>query len=84
MLAERGVHSVFLEGGSRTVSQYFERRGIDLLHVHVAPMILGSGIPGFSLPEVEKVTLARRMTIDHFLLDGELLVECREPDGSDD
>lgn len=77
VLLARGIHSVFLEGGSTTLSKFFDARAIDLLHVHFAPIILGSGIPSFSLPEVEKVQLARRMTTAHFVLDGELLIECR-------
>ena len=73
----RGIHSIFLEGGSTTLSRYFDLAAIDLLHVHFAPVILGSGISSFSLPEVETVQLARRMTTAHFVLDGELLIECR-------
>jgi len=73
----RGIHSIFLEGGSTTLSRYFDLVAIDLLHVHFAPVILGSGISSFSLPEVETVQLAHRMTTAHFVLDGELLIECR-------
>lgn len=76
-LAARGVHSLFVEGGGRTLSGFLAAGAIDLLHVHVTPRILGSGVPGFVLPEVPQIAQARRLTAEHFDLDGELLFVCR-------
>ncbi|MFT5284769.1 MAG: riboflavin-specific deaminase-like protein [Planctomycetota bacterium] len=77
-LTQRGLNSIFIEGGSQTISKFFTRDCIDILHVHIAPVILGSGISGFALPVIEHVQHARRMQMEHFILDGELLMECRE------
>ena len=77
-LIRRRLHSVFIEGGSVTVSRFFDQRSLDLLHLHLAPVILGSGVSSFCLPEVLHIESARRMLMEHFLLDGELLIECRD------
>lgn len=76
-LAERGIVSIFLEGGAQTLSRFLEKGALDLLHVHIAPMILGSGISSFSLPEAMKVQDGRQFHMMHYDMDGELLLECR-------
>lgn len=50
-LAERGLHRVLVEGGGQTVSQFLRTGTLTHLHVLVAPVILGRGVAGFSLPE---------------------------------
>lgn len=49
-LAARGLGKIFVEGGGRTVSAFLAAGCLDRLHLTVAPIILGSGIPAFSLP----------------------------------
>jgi len=44
---------VFVEGGGVTVSCFLNAGLLDRLHVMVAPMIIGSGRPAFSLPEID-------------------------------
>lgn len=79
-LASRGLHSLFIEGGGQTLSGFLAAGRVDLLHLHVAPIILGSGVPAFVLPEVARLSHARRLRAEHFDLGGELLLVCR-PDG---
>ncbi|MGK7868725.1 RibD family protein [Falsiroseomonas sp. E2-1-a20] len=50
-LAARGLGKIFVEGGGRTVSAFLAAGCLDRLHLTVAPVILGSGIPAFTLPE---------------------------------
>jgi riboflavin-specific deaminase-like protein len=50
-LAARGLRRIFVEGGGRTVSAFLAAGCLDRLHVTLAPVILGSGIPAFTLPE---------------------------------
>lgn len=76
-LGRLGLHSVFVEGGGRTLSTFLQEERMDVLHVHVAPRILGSGVSSFSLPEVMTVQDGRHFAMEHFSLDGELLLECR-------
>jgi diaminohydroxyphosphoribosylaminopyrimidine deaminase / 5-amino-6-(5-phosphoribosylamino)uracil reductase len=55
MLAVRGLTRIFVEGGGRTVSAFLLGGYLDHLHLTVAPIILGSGRPAFSLPEVPSI-----------------------------
>lgn len=50
-----GLRRVFVEGGGRTVSAFLTGGRLDRLHVIVAPMIIGSGYPAFTLPAVERL-----------------------------
>lgn len=49
-LAARGLPKLFVEGGGVTVSRFLAAGGLDRLHVTVAPLLLGSGVPAFTLP----------------------------------
>ena len=51
-----GLARVFVEGGGRTVSAFLGAGRLDRLHVMVAPMIIGSGYPAFTLPEVDRLS----------------------------
>lgn len=54
-LAARGLRRVFVEGGGVTVSRFLEAGCLDRLHLTVAPVLLGSGIPAFTLPTVARI-----------------------------
>ncbi|MGG5817977.1 RibD family protein [Falsiroseomonas sp. HW251] len=54
-LAARGLTRIFVEGGGRTVSAFLAAGLLDRLHLTVAPVILGSGIPAFSLPQAARI-----------------------------
>jgi riboflavin-specific deaminase-like protein len=54
-LASRGLTRIFVEGGGLTVSRFLAAGCLDRLHVTVAPVLLGSGIPAFTLPEVARI-----------------------------
>lgn len=75
-LRERAVHSIYLEGGSATLSSFLQARCIDLLQVHIAAMVLGAGIPSFTLPPVDHVRHGLQFTMDHSMLDGHALLSC--------
>ncbi|MCC6719738.1 MAG: RibD family protein, partial [Acetobacteraceae bacterium] len=53
-LAGRGLRRIFVEGGGITVSRFLAAGALDRLHVTVAPLLLGSGIPAFTLPGVAR------------------------------
>jgi diaminohydroxyphosphoribosylaminopyrimidine deaminase / 5-amino-6-(5-phosphoribosylamino)uracil reductase len=50
-LAARGLRRVFVEGGGVTVSRFLAAGLLDRLHLTIAPLLLGSGIPAFVLPD---------------------------------
>ncbi|WP_439595635.1 RibD family protein [Falsiroseomonas sp.] len=59
-LAARGWTRIFVEGGGRTVSAFLGAGLLDRLHLTVAPIILGSGIPAFSLPPAKRIAQGLR------------------------
>jgi len=50
VLQARGLRVLFVEGGGITVSRFVAQGCIDRLHLSVAPVLIGSGRPGLSLP----------------------------------
>lgn len=50
-LAQRGLKRVFVEGGGLTVSRFLAAGLLERLHVTLAPLLLGGGIPSFTLPD---------------------------------
>jgi len=75
-LAERGLHRILIEGGAHTVSRFMTAGCLDRLHVTVAPIIFGSGRPGFILPPVERADQALRAPMRIYQLDDEVLFDC--------
>jgi riboflavin-specific deaminase-like protein len=75
-LAARGLHRILIEGGAHTVSRFLAAGCLDRLHVTVAPIIFGSGKPGFILPPVERADQALRVPMRIHQLDDEVLFDC--------
>jgi len=59
-LRARGLRRVLVEGGGVTVSRFLQAGVLDRLHVTVAPMLMGSGRPGLTLPPIESLDQALR------------------------
>jgi diaminohydroxyphosphoribosylaminopyrimidine deaminase / 5-amino-6-(5-phosphoribosylamino)uracil reductase len=59
-LAERGLRRVFVEGGGVTVSRFLEAGVLDRLHITIAPLLIGDGIPAFPLPPAQALADGRR------------------------
>lgn len=75
VLADFGLKRVFVEGGGLTVSGFLTSGLLDHLHVMVAPMIIGSGRPAFSLPEIEKLDSALRPSANMVDLGSDMLFD---------
>jgi diaminohydroxyphosphoribosylaminopyrimidine deaminase/5-amino-6-(5-phosphoribosylamino)uracil reductase len=75
-LAECGFRRVLIEGGADTVSRFLTAKCLDRLHIMVAPIILGSGRPGFTLPPIKRVDEALLMPMQVHQLDDEVLFDC--------
>lgn len=72
-----GFKKILIEGGATTVSQFIDAGAIDRLHLLVAPVILGSGVPGLSLKPIDAVDEGHRPTTRvHVLDDGDVLFDC--------
>jgi riboflavin biosynthesis pyrimidine reductase len=74
-LASRGLKRIFVEGGGITVSRFLAAGALDRLHVTVAPLLLGSGIPSFTLPGVPKPEDGLRLSWEVYRLGADLLFD---------
>ena len=83
VLADFGLRKIFVEGGGLTVSEFLNADLLDRLHVMVAPMIIGSGRPAFSLPEIRKLDSALRPNAQMVNLGSDMLfdLDFRRPAG---
>jgi len=75
-LAARGFRRILIEGGADTVSRFLAAGCLDRLHVVVAPLILGAGPAGITLPPVRRVDDALRPPMRAHLLGAEVLWDC--------
>ena len=60
LLAARGAQRILVEGGGITVSRFLAAGALDRLNVVVAPMLIGSGRPGLTLPAIDHLDQALR------------------------
>ena len=60
-LLKRGIRSVYIEGGALTTSRFLSEGNVDVVQVHISPMILGSGLSSFRLPPVPDVASSVRL-----------------------
>ena len=74
-LRARGLRRIFVEGGGVTVSRFLAEGLLDRLHLTVAPLILGSGRPAFTLPEAACVADGLRVRWTVHALGGDLLLD---------
>jgi diaminohydroxyphosphoribosylaminopyrimidine deaminase / 5-amino-6-(5-phosphoribosylamino)uracil reductase len=74
-LAERRLFRVVVEGGGITVSRFLAAGALDRLHLTIAPLLIGSGIPAFTLPETPTLTGALRFEWSVHRIGGDLLVD---------
>ncbi len=64
-LYQQGIFTVYIEGGATTSSQFMKESMVDIIQLHISPMIFGSGVSSFVLPEINSVQEA--ITFQHYL-----------------
>jgi riboflavin-specific deaminase-like protein len=76
-LAERGIHSLLVEGGGFTISRFMEAGLLDRLHVAISPVLLGGGSSGLTLPSPpEHLTDAIQPETTVFQLGSDVVFDC--------
>jgi len=65
-LYEQGIFSVYIEGGAATTSGFLQERATDVVQLHISPLIFGSGVNSFVLPEIDQVEEAIQFENFHF------------------
>ena len=75
-LADRGFRRILIEGGPATISGFLAASCLDRLHVLVAPIILGAGPAGLTLPPITRVEEALRPPVRVHRIADEVLFDC--------
>jgi diaminohydroxyphosphoribosylaminopyrimidine deaminase/5-amino-6-(5-phosphoribosylamino)uracil reductase len=75
-LAGLGFRRVLIEGGAQTVSHFLIAGCLDRLHVVVAPVIIGGGRTGLTLPPIARADQALRAPTNVHRLGDEALFDC--------
>ena len=70
-----GLGRVLVEGGGRTVSGFLEAGALDRLHLTVAPVLIGSGLPSLELTPINRLAEALRPRARHFRLGRDILFD---------
>jgi riboflavin-specific deaminase-like protein len=60
LLAQRGCRRILVEGGGATISSFLAAGALDRLHLAIAPLIVGEGVRGLTLPSVRSLSDALR------------------------
>lgn len=76
-LAQRGLKRILVEGGARTIARFIDANLVDRLHVAIAPVIIGSGPCGISLPPIAQLCNAHRPAAEVYSLGSDVLFDCR-------
>jgi diaminohydroxyphosphoribosylaminopyrimidine deaminase / 5-amino-6-(5-phosphoribosylamino)uracil reductase len=74
-LAGRGLRRIFVEGGGTTVSRFLVAGFVDRLHVTIAPLLIGGGIPAFTFPRKDMLADGMRFDWSVHRLGDDLLVD---------
>jgi riboflavin-specific deaminase-like protein len=75
-LRERGLFGIFIEGGGLTVSAFLEQGLLDRLQITVAPLIIGSGRPGITLPVIQDLSQGLRPRHRRYVMGEDVLFDC--------
>jgi riboflavin-specific deaminase-like protein len=75
LLAARGFSRIFVEGGGVTVSRFLAAGMLDRLHLTIAPLLLGDGIPAFTLPGVARPEQGMRVAASLHRLGDDVLFD---------
>jgi riboflavin-specific deaminase-like protein len=76
-LRARGLFGLFIEGGGLTVSAFLEQGLLDRLQITVAPLIIGSGRPGLTLPPIRDLCHGLRPRHRRYVMGEDVLFDCR-------
>ncbi len=75
-LHRRGLRRLFIEGGGLTVSRFLAAGLLDRLHLAVAPLVIGEGRRGLSLPASPALGECPRPGCRVFRMGADILFDC--------
>ncbi len=68
-LAARGLRRILIEGGGIAVGNFLRADALDRLHVTVAPLLMGGGIPAVRLADAKRFVWTTHRLGDDLLVD---------------
>jgi len=74
-LQARGLCRLMVEGGGVTVSRFLGAGALDRLHVTIAPLLLGCGVPAFTLPPAAALAEGLRFSWQMHRLGDDVLMD---------
>jgi len=74
VLYKLGIQTLYIEGGAATISGFIKDKQADILQLHLAPMLFGSGVSGLQFPNVRLMTEAYTFQHHHFLPIGDAMM----------
>ena len=74
-LAAEGLRRLCVEGGGITLSRFLAAGMLDRLHVTLAPLLLGAGIPAFTLPAAASPAQGLRVEWTVYPIGADLLLD---------
>lgn len=75
-LVARDLTNILIEGGATTIEHFLCHGLLDRLHVCISPIIVGSGLPGLSLPPIKALSQALRPCVTTYNLGSDILFDC--------
>ncbi len=75
-LHTRSLYGVFIEGGGITVSYFLQENLLDQLQIAIAPLLIGSGRPGITLPAIQDLNEGLRPRHRLFTMGDDVLFDC--------
>lgn len=75
-LADRNLSRILVEGGARTIARFIDANLVNRLHVAIAPIIIGSGPSGITLPPIDKLSSAHRPATETYTLGSDIVFDC--------
>lgn len=76
-LRSEGLHSLLIEGGGITIARFLEAKLLTRLHVAIAPLLIGGGPQGLTMPSPSKyLSTALRPQMRAFSLGSDVVFDC--------
>lgn len=73
-LFQRGIYSIYIEGGAFTTSAFLDDQAIDIVQLHYSPLLFGSGVQGIALSPIESVKESIRFKRHQFSVVGDSMM----------